>query len=335
MIPLPQPVARHVGPEGANASTNRSLVFDKGPEPSGKGWKQAFYGQFSAAYRQHDREYDAFIARRKEVFDGAGVHTVEIVSSSRLIIGHGLPHSAGLGFHFDRLRGVPNLPGSTVKGLLRETLRVVDQIEDATDEARALATAGLRIFGDQTLGGELIVEDAYPARWPELEVDILTPHYDEYYEDGVIPGDWFEPTPVPFLTLKAGQPFLFWFSGCSASEIVTIEQLLRLGLDWLGIGGKKSSGYGRFLAQQAVPGRVEKARSVPAPVAEPVWPDARLTYTPNNGVVTASWKGKTASAKFGRDTLPEQFRRRREGTATVTVVPLGNTFKIVSIQWAE
>lgn len=69
---------------------------------------------------------------------------------------------------------------------------------------------------------------------------------------------------------------------------------------------------------------------------EEIWEDVTLSYTPNNGVITASREGKKATTS-SRDLVPENLQEKLFGrkkcaqAKRVTVEPLGNSFQIVDI----
>ncbi|QID32585.1 type III-B CRISPR module RAMP protein Cmr6 [Pampinifervens florentissimum] len=114
-----------------------------------------------------------------------------------------------------------------------------------------------RIFGTQEKRGEVIFLDAFPKKFnpQDLELDIMNPHYAGYYtEKGKNPpGDWESPVPIKFLTLKKGTTFIFCldYEPLGEEEPELLEHaynLLRVGLENLGVGGKKAKGYGWFEA---------------------------------------------------------------------------------------
>jgi CRISPR type III-B/RAMP module RAMP protein Cmr6 len=51
---------------------------------------------------------------------------------------------------------------------------------------------------------------------------------------------------VYFLVIESGVEFRFPILAQSNSDADTIERVLELGLDWLGIGAKTAVGYGRL-----------------------------------------------------------------------------------------
>ncbi len=263
-LPLPEAHRRLLTP----ACPNRSLLLDRGFDRYNAVWRRQeadkrgrvregradFLFDFVRGFNSGPG-YPEFMTRRKRALETIGAKGVPAKSSSRLVIGLGLPNPTDTGFLLDRLTGSPYLPGSSVKGLLRAA---ADLARNGEFQGESVAPdwkpAGLidRIFGpasDNPEGlakGTVVFYDAFPDKWPALEVDILTPHHHDYYENGSAPGDWESPTPVPFLTVQAGVKFTFFFRALGSEDLGPIKRLLPVALDWLGIGGKKSSGYGMF-----------------------------------------------------------------------------------------
>lgn len=96
--------------------------------------------------------------------------------------------------------------------------------------------------------GAVIFHDAFADGAPApLDMDICTPHYDDYYKDGTTaPGDWLSPNPITFLTIAAGTTFRFRVSGDDQALVNVAKRLLLGGLHWLGAGAKTAAGYGWF-----------------------------------------------------------------------------------------
>ncbi|MCX8167302.1 MAG: type III-B CRISPR module RAMP protein Cmr6 [Candidatus Micrarchaeota archaeon] len=100
----------------------------------------------------------------------------------------------------------------------------------------------LSIFGTQNQRGSLIVFDAYPDKFSGFDIDIMNPHYPEYYQGSEPPADWQNPNPIIFLTVPENTQFNFYF-------LNPYEQLytdLQGALETLGIGSKTALGYGTF-----------------------------------------------------------------------------------------
>ncbi|MGH7707209.1 MAG: type III-B CRISPR module RAMP protein Cmr6 [Vulcanimicrobiaceae bacterium] len=88
--------------------------------------------------------------------------------------------------------------------------------------------------------------------------DVLTVHQETYYRHlgATWPNDYDDPNPVAFLTVRPGVKMLFAI--CGAAEWTELaERLLKEALGEWGVGGKTSSGYGRFAE------RAELAAAIP------------------------------------------------------------------------
>lgn len=101
-----------------------------------------------------------------------------------------------------------------------------------------------QIFGTQAQQGQVNFLDAFPTRKPNLEVDILNPHFGQYYKGQGPPVEWDKPNPNYFLTVGANSPFRFVVTSRESALAQQAETWLRCGLEKLGIGAKTASGYG-------------------------------------------------------------------------------------------
>ncbi|MBC7288075.1 MAG: type III-B CRISPR module RAMP protein Cmr6 [Armatimonadetes bacterium] len=182
----------------------------------------------------------------------------------RFVSGLGKSHCLETGFTWDRNLGVPYLPGSSVKGIARAWA----QLQAATASDAEMTDKIARIFGpertsqkpgSQSQGavedraGTVIFFAAYPESWPVLEIDVMNPHYGEYYRDPSIPpGDWLSPNPIFFLTVAPGTRFRFAIAlrpsapTDAEKDLDAAWEWLREGLQWLGAGAKTAVGYGYF-----------------------------------------------------------------------------------------
>jgi hypothetical protein len=232
--------------------------------------------------------------------------------------------------------------------MLRAAARlVIDGEIEAGDGAREFWTGDLdRIFGPEIVPGATprvgaaTFYDTFPAAWPVLEVDILTPHHRGYYGDksGTIPpADWDKPVPIPFLTLRAGTEFCF-FLRAGESDLARLEELLPIALDQLGIGAKKSSGYGTFGGKQAEVSEAispapeslgnERASKPDPPSSQPKpvlsWPDVELSFQQGNVV---AWRGRQTAACPRSDMekdIIQALGKHRRLRAVVEVVRLSD-----------
>jgi CRISPR-associated protein Cmr6 len=328
--PLPPRIAQLLDSPAAS----RSLRFDKGVGTYDADWKFGSEGK-----RKFLREFTTlppvdllrpFLARRSRALSGRpGDHHIELISQTRVVVGLGLPQPIETGFLLDRLTGCPYLPGSSVKGVLRAAARRV-----AAGELTLKGDPGTdigffrenldRLFGPALGGnadaakGELVFFDAFPTRWPTLEVDVLTPHQGDYYVGGSdsVPGDWHDPVPVPFLTVAPGTCFVFHFR-CrnlltAETDLSVVERLLRGALDELGIGGKTGAGYGFFGTEAPPkPHLVEQPGSGPRQV--PPGTQQRREERPRKAakppkVIDTLWKGQTIELVRG---VPTAYRGKQ------------------------
>lgn len=308
-LPLPPVLRPFVDLVAAPPGTSPSLLFNRAFDRYDHHWtiqageNQKFLEAFRNRYSSRPADFDPFVERRRKALEESGTTAVRRYNQTRLVIGLGLPHPTETALLLDRLTGCPYVPGSSVKGVLRAAARLVAAGELTAGEGgegdRTFWSGNLdRLFGPELGGeatpakGELRVYDAFPATWPKLELDVLTPHYAEYYsDDGATkpPADWLDPNPVSFLTVQAGTAFTFWLGHArpagGASDLAAAVRLLDAALEWLGLGGKTSSGYGVFASgapagpKSVDPSAPEPEDLVGAPPPDPdevLWRNAEL-----------------------------------------------------------
>lgn len=113
-----------------------------------------------------------------------------------------------------------------------------------------------KIFGTQKQEGLVIFFDAFPTpdqlrNNPILELDIMNPHYQPYYQQGEVPGDWHSPTPIFFLTVPEDIEFRFAFALIEELDSKKLLKKLKIilinVLKDFGVGAKTSLGYGKFV----------------------------------------------------------------------------------------
>jgi len=351
-IPLPRNLAEHLAIEGsegawslAKPGTNLSLVYDRGykdhaePARDSTSPKQRFLDTFAQIFQEGDLE--AFTERRRRVMTALGARSIRLENHSRLVIGLGLPSPLETGFLLDRFRGCPYLPGSSIKGLARVAASLVAEGELEGD--REFWKKHLeRIFGPPLDGehvpakGRVIFYDAFPETWPRLVVDVLTPHFGDYYSQGAIPGDWEEPVPVPFLTVEVGCAMTFYFRALDPeradSDTEAVRAVLELGLEELGIGGKKSSGYGVFSTEPApeLPKAPEPSKpkhpEPPPPktrkkIQETLWQNSTITRGGDGIETRRGGSYATGDLKLLDKKTQRVLKKRKEIVADVWVVP--------------
>lgn len=202
----------------------------------------------------------------------------------RLIVGLGNEsvYETGMTLHY--IYGFPYIPGSAIKGVLRNwviNMLFGEHVEKSEEknledensnlsaeksEAKALKDEGFcYIFGSpkkSSIGehqGWVSFFDAYPTDVPKIEFDVMNPHYGQYYTDEtntIPPADHHDPRPIFFLTVEE-TPFEFIFGikekNNKPLKINDLEE--KLPLEWVehwlkealskhGIGAKTAVGYG-------------------------------------------------------------------------------------------
>ncbi|WP_315783325.1 MULTISPECIES: type III-B CRISPR module RAMP protein Cmr6 [unclassified Bradyrhizobium] len=168
--------------------------------------------------------------------------TVECQFSWRFVTGTGADHPTENGFTFHRTTGLPVIPGSSIKGLCRAAAGLEGMSESETE----------RLFGPAEISssrpgfrGALSFFEAIPKRPPGLCVDVINCHHPRYYQQGGSePTETESPVPVFFVAVDEGARFVFSYLARQQADLETAERLLRLGLEWIGIGAKTAAGYG-------------------------------------------------------------------------------------------
>jgi len=108
------------------------------------------------------------------------------------------------------------------------------------------------IFGTMGRAGEIVFYDSIPDEIKDIIiVEIMTPHFVDYFKNNELPQEDQQPKPLTYLAFKEGIVFKFWLDyrnkhKADTNLFQTAKDWLKLGLRQFGIGGKTSSGMGRF-----------------------------------------------------------------------------------------
>lgn len=176
-----------------------------------------------------------------------------------LLIGTGSLHGVSIdgciksGFSFDYVTGLPYMPGSSLKGMLRSMFPGDAKPEDENDayagfiksilndEQLDLDELKKNIFenGDTFLGGFPALENRDKTL---LEMDFITPHKNKFKN----------PIPINIIKIKPNVKFTFGFllsDYVADGKMVSAAQKRDLFAELIlsaGIGAKSNVGYGRF-----------------------------------------------------------------------------------------
>jgi CRISPR-associated protein Cmr6 len=206
-------------------------------------------------------QLDETIQRRNRLFAGRGGTPTYFVTSGPFVTGLGRDHPVENGFAWHHTLGTAYLPGSSVKGLVRDWAEQWSDSSPTSDDR-------LRIFGSadktdsrQRQVGSVIFCDALPIKPVKLKADVMTPHYGDYYQNEAVPGDWLSPVPIPFLVVDQNQAFQFGVlprrldNPQDKSDCELTATWLEEALSYIGAGAKTAVGYGRFVKDQAIADR--------------------------------------------------------------------------------
>ncbi|MFB4203577.1 hypothetical protein KBTX_03427 [wastewater metagenome] len=220
------------------------------------------------------------LAEEAAVDESATVVTVPGTSLAPFTTGLGIEHPLENGFAFLTPYGLPYLPGSSVKGVLRQAARELDAGGAFENPDRDWGRAEIdALFGtagaddDRTAGlerrrGALLFWDVFPVL-PEgahLQWEIMTPHHGGYHQDRsgrTPPHDNAAPVPIHFLTVPPGSAFRFTVQ-CNRALLETaapgllegdrwrtvLEELFDHAFTWLGFGAKTAVGYGEMAVDE-------------------------------------------------------------------------------------
>lgn len=231
------------------------------------------------AYRQREAniirlKHDPVLSRRLGV-EHEGTQSFSLKTRyPGLLAGSGYPHPKArednndfqLGFFFDHTSGMPVIPGSSIKGVLRSPFRRLydsqtgdsavallndaaglkeeNQKKDVTfwQDVERLIFAGIDAEGEMILRRERTVfHDAVIAGTDNDRGYILADDYITHH-----PGSFDEPNPVRFLKVRSGVTFRFTFQPGRAVEGIDTVKLFENIILLLGLGAKTAHGYGHF-----------------------------------------------------------------------------------------
>jgi CRISPR-associated protein Cmr6 len=270
---------------------------------------------------------EALRARQLALADALKAETFRATAIAPFATGLGMEHPLENGFAFLNPYGLPYLPGSGVKGVLRAAARELCPESEGgkfdsdagwtQDKVRALfgGDPGKEPFSR----GALTFWDVIPTvpinektGKHEMRVDVMTPHHKTYYEGKSSPHDSGNPEPHSFLTVPPGAEFRFIVT-CEEKYLkdgplqngawkVLLKAAFMHAYKWLGFGAKTAVGYGAMLHQEPRDEELEKAK---AWLAESIARICKETNAPRNDVIggrrlAEEWSALSDGAIKGR-----------------------------------
>ncbi|TCO60227.1 type III-B CRISPR module RAMP protein Cmr6 [Caldanaerobacter subterraneus] len=192
----------------------------------------------------------------------------------RFVVGLGASHPQETSMALHHIYGVPYIPASAIKGIIKhwsvlkfaeEYVKIkkgedvnfdtaVGEVSEKLREGKNLSITVdnmsfydlIRIFGTQEREGEIIFFDAYPCGKITLKIDVMNPHYKNYYFGTQPPADWDQPLPLSFLTVE-NTKLVFYIAGKDETLTSKAVKWAKDALKEHGVGAKTSLGYGIFI----------------------------------------------------------------------------------------
>lgn len=255
----------------------------KDPKGQEKAW------QIAKRLNPGDMHRMKALAERQNALAGVVAPTDQLLlldskSVSPFTTGLGNEHPLENGFAFLNPYGLPYLPGSGTKGVLRQAARELAGInagEKWGAESEWNSEAIDALFGREdskdARRGALQFWDVIPQiNGDSLLLEVMTPHQTHYYQKGETPHESGQPNPIKFLTIPPGSEFTFPVV-CDIPFLARIAPTLAEGdywksllreafehaFDWLGFGAKTAVGYGAMeINQHAEDARAEQAKQL-------------------------------------------------------------------------
>lgn len=212
---------------------------------------------------------------------------LEAKSVAPFATGLGLAHPLENGFAFLNPYGVAYLPGSSVKGVLRQAARnLIEGGGSNWSDERIYLSGSLELsmrdvlFGLEPVDesrvhfrGVLTFHDVIPQlKDDKMGIEIMTPHQSHYLQNSERPHDSRQPIPIKFLVVPAESSFNFVIT-CDLIRLNKIAkpmletwsdsltELLRFAFDWIGFGAKTAVGYGAMTPDKEQMRKRELART--------------------------------------------------------------------------
>ncbi|MBA3532225.1 MAG: type III-B CRISPR module RAMP protein Cmr6 [Ardenticatenales bacterium] len=258
-FPFPPTTARLIQQERSRVE-NLGLLLDR-YVPWGQGWAMGGKekreildevvrrAESNAIQRLAGAHADRWSQRAEMLVDA---HLFEANPEWRLVVGLGGTSVLETAMTLHRIYGLPLIPGSAIKGMARAYAELVGDEDTSQIETVFGPPPGSK--EKKLRAGEVIFLDAVPLPPLCLEVDVMNPHYGEWYlKKHPAPGDYLSPVPVAFLTVARGTRFRFAVAARRSGQGEQVEKAaewVKKGLEEMGIGAKTAAGYGFFQGSQ-------------------------------------------------------------------------------------
>ena len=278
-----------------NKCQNFALLFQKFIPPEiiiNTTGKKDLFDNIATSLR-YKNDYFSYVCKRvqkeAETLSNNGYELIhfQFISASPLVVGLGSGHVLETSITLHHIFGLPYIPGTSFKGVCRMVAfwKLAEQKNILQDEKKIKELENIfygnlkeddeeilryqLLFGAQDFRGLLFFLDSFPeipVNSSVLHIDVMDVHYRSYYGDDTgrtPPGDWENPTPIFFLTVKKGLKFNFFilFDKFRFNNYIKqnfkvliefpeiydeIKSIVRTALRGFGVGSKTRLGYGIF-----------------------------------------------------------------------------------------
>ena len=254
---------------------------------------------FPLAKQEAENALSQIHKRQKRIMEsyrqlGYECHLFSMTMQSPLVHGLGETHPMEKFLTFDRNTGIPYIPSTSVKGVLKTRLMIQELnkrslnpddgyleakeqnflVEDKAaknKEDKILVNENYPLFKElfggaeeqgkgesQAQQGKIIFLDTFPATFPRLKKEIMTPHYSKYYsgKGQIGPTESQQPVPNAYLSVdpQDGQQkmeFVFLIHPeLSQEHPDCVEKFMRVfeneDVSDIGFGSKSAIGFGQF-----------------------------------------------------------------------------------------
>jgi CRISPR-associated protein Cmr6 len=242
--------------------SNPALLFERFyPPMEDAKQKQAWLKKFEG--RCGDQALLKEAHQQRQAFAHAtGASALYFTTEWRFVSGTGNPHPVENGMAWHPTLCVPYLPAAGVKGLAHAFARHWKGW-DETKLKRIFGSGADSAANGKPGAGRIEFHDLLPLEPVKLMVDVMTPHYGDWYAKGgsiasssdheKIPAPWHNPVPIPFLVVEQAEFMLLLRAraGAHADDVSMVEELLVTALHIAGAGAKTATGYGRMIQNSA------------------------------------------------------------------------------------
>jgi CRISPR type III-B/RAMP module RAMP protein Cmr6 len=223
--------------------------------------KGSWFREIASSYQPDTGLIEASLARWRSFVSVLHGQVFHAKTNWRLIVGLGSNTALETGLTLHATYGLPFIAGSALKGLTRVYAASEDTGMYLPDGKPSLKIETdpediQRIFGgkikNEEYAGSVIFFDAIVTNKFSLALDIMNPHYSNYYGKGEPPSNDQNPIPVPFLTVRKAT-FQFAVAPRDYSkqqhrdDSVRAKKWLKDALRDYGVGSKTSADYGYFV----------------------------------------------------------------------------------------